>query len=177
MTATFDAFAVRLAGRNVVDASAGTGKTYAITSLVTRLVVERRLRIKDILVVTFTEAATSQLRDRVRRRLSEAFDAFAAVAQATPLRPSDLHIYALRRKESLAADMQWLALALQEVDEAPISTIHGFCHRVLQEAALESGVPFEAHLIADARPLRDECVLGCAIKDGIDGCRAGAHGQ
>lgn len=165
MTVNFDAFAVALAGRNVVDASAGTGKTYAITSLVTRLVVERRLRIKDILVVTFTEAATAELRDRVRRRLREAFEAFALVASQVPPPATDLGAYAQKRKHTAANDQQWLALALEEVDEAPISTIHGFCHRVLQEAALESGVAFEAELIADARPLRDETIDDFHSKD------------
>ncbi|MDX2020380.1 MAG: exodeoxyribonuclease V subunit beta [Deltaproteobacteria bacterium] len=165
MSPNFDAFAVALQGRNVVDASAGTGKTYAITSLVTRLVVERRLRIKDILVVTFTEAATAELRDRVRRRLRQAFEAFELVASQAAPPSTDLGAYAQQRRATAAVDRQWLALALEEVDEAPISTIHGFCHRVLQEAALESGVPFEAELIADARPLRDEAVDDFHSKD------------
>jgi exodeoxyribonuclease V beta subunit len=154
----FNAFGIELAGRNVVDASAGTGKTYAITSLVTRLVVEKHLRIKDILVVTFTEAATSELRDRVRKRLRDAFLAFEAVLDGSATANSDMHVYATQRKSTAVADRQWLLLALEELDEAPISTIHGFCHRILQEAALASGVPFEAELLTDVRPLRDETI-------------------
>ncbi len=161
----FDAFKVALEGRNVVDASAGTGKTYAITTLVVRLVVERRLRIKDILVVTFTEAATAELRDRVRRRLREAWEAFLMVELGAALPDSDLARYAASQPAQAKLARQWLELALEEVDEAPISTIHGFCHRILQEAALESGLPFETQLTADARPLRDEAVFDFHSRD------------
>lgn len=163
----FDPFRVALAGRNVVDASAGTGKTYAITTLVVRLLLERRLRVRDVLVVTFTEAATAELRDRVRRRLRDAWEAVVAAETGLPL-TSELGRYVAERRSrpGLAeTDRAWLELALEEIDEAPISTIHGFCQRVLSDAALESEVPFEAELIADGRPLRDEAVFDFHSRD------------
>lgn len=161
----FDAFSVALEGRNVVDASAGTGKTYAITTLVVRLLVERRLRVRDVLVVTFTEAATAELRDRVRRRLREAWQAFCLVELGEKAPDSDLGAYAMQHAARAKLTRQWLELALEEVDEAPISTIHGFCHRILQEAAMEAGLPFEAEITADARPLRDEAVFDFHSRD------------
>ena len=73
----FDVEAVELAGTQLVEASAGTGKTYAISTLVVRLLLETDWTIDSILVVTFTEAATSELKDRVRRRIREAHQLIA----------------------------------------------------------------------------------------------------
>src|ERR1044071_2576862 len=61
-------------GVTLIEASAGTGKTYSITGLILRLILEQHLTIREILAVTFTEAATEELRDRIRRRLLEALD-------------------------------------------------------------------------------------------------------
>ena len=75
----FSPFAVPLEGSQLIEASAGTGKTYTITSLFLRLILERPdMDVRRILVVTFTEAATGELRDRVRSRLRGALDAFQA---------------------------------------------------------------------------------------------------
>lgn len=67
-----DHAAVRLSGMNLIEASAGTGKTYAITSLYLRLLVEKGLRPEQILAVTYTDAATKELRAKIRRRIREA---------------------------------------------------------------------------------------------------------
>ena len=76
---SFSPFAVPLEGSQLIEASAGTGKTYTITSLFLRLILERPdMDVRRILVVTFTEAATGELRDRVRNRLRGALDAFQA---------------------------------------------------------------------------------------------------
>ncbi|MDD2851435.1 MAG: exodeoxyribonuclease V subunit beta [Desulfuromonadaceae bacterium] len=149
----FDTLAIDPSGCNLIEASAGTGKTYAIASLYVRLVVENeRYRTENILVVTFTEAATKELRDRIRRRLREARDAAAGRATKDPfllelMSPAHPgwpgHETALLRLE----------LALQTFDCAAISTIHGFCSRVLQENAFESGSLFETELVSDQRPL------------------------
>ena len=70
---TFDAAAAPLQrGVNVVEASAGTGKTYSIAMLVLRFVVEQNVAVEELLVVTYTRAATEELRGRIRRRLVEA---------------------------------------------------------------------------------------------------------
>src|SRR5262245_14873853 len=72
----FDVLDAALEGSTLVEASAGTGKTFAIATLFVRLLVERGLNVDQILVVTFTEAATAELRDRVRSRLGQALSSF-----------------------------------------------------------------------------------------------------
>ena len=72
MTATaFDVFDCPLDGTRLIEASAGTGKTWNLCGLVLRLLLERRLEVQDILVVTFTNAATAELRERIRSRIAE----------------------------------------------------------------------------------------------------------
>ncbi|HEX4336552.1 MAG TPA: exodeoxyribonuclease V subunit beta [Polyangiaceae bacterium] len=148
-----DPFAVALTGVQLIEASAGTGKTHTITTLFVRLVVERKLPVDRILVVTFTNAATAELRDRIRKRLREASAAFATGTASDP---------ALRqlvaRSTHRAADMKRLETALASVDEAAVHTIHAFCQRVLAEHAFEGGVRPDLELIADIRPMVTELV-------------------
>ncbi len=144
-----DAMAVPLEGLTLIEASAGTGKTFTIANLYLRLVVEHRLSVDQILVVTFTEAATAELQDRVRRRLRAALDAAGG-------RREDGEVEVLRARVGDDAVRHRLQTALADFDEAAISTIHGFCRRMLQENAFESGVPFDIELEADQRPLHDE---------------------
>jgi len=150
-----------LTGIHAIEASAGTGKTFTLATLVVRLVVERRLETGEILAVTFTEAATQELRARVRRRLllaqriagGEADDDTSPEALVTRAL-IDAHLaatgeprHALRRRLREAAD---------GIDLAAIFTIHGFCARVLREHALESGQGFDApELLASDAGLRE----------------------
>lgn len=127
----------------IVEASAGTGKTYAITTLVVRLVVERGLGIDRILVVTFTNAATAELRERIRARLRAAL----AAADGAPPK-SDEAVRDLVRRAGAELARKRLSQALYGFDEAPIFTIHGFCRRALSDHAFESGASFEAELVA-----------------------------
>ncbi|UCE06114.1 MAG: UvrD-helicase domain-containing protein, partial [bacterium] len=76
-TQKFDFVNSPLEGTNLIEASAGTGKTYAITGLFLRLVLEKELAVDQILVVTFTEAATEELKDRIRTKLRDAIIAFS----------------------------------------------------------------------------------------------------
>lgn len=136
---------VPLTGRSLVEASAGTGKTYAITTLVLRLLLERRLRLGEILVLTFTRAAAAELRERIRRRLRVAAQAFGGGADV-----ADVEIGALlARSADRERDRACLLGALREIDEAPILTLHGFCSRVLAEHAFELGAPLAAEAVAD----------------------------
>src|SRR5512138_1033986 len=80
----FDHLNIALSGRRLIEASAGTGKTYAIACLYVRLVVEQGLTPEEILVVTFTEAATKELKGRIRSRLREALEAFSARESRDP---------------------------------------------------------------------------------------------
>ncbi|MBS0215102.1 MAG: exodeoxyribonuclease V subunit beta [Proteobacteria bacterium] len=151
-----------LGGVRLIEASAGTGKTYTLATLVTRLVVERGLRIGEILAVTFTEAATQELRKRIRERLQLALDVLDAAsvvdeASEAALTRAILEGHLAQNKEARDALRRRLRQAVHETDLAAIFTIHGFCLRVLREHALEAGHAFEApELLASDRSLREE---------------------
>ena len=143
----------------LLEASAGTGKTYSIAHLFARLVVERGLAVDSILVVTFTEAATAELRDRVRRRLRDAERVFRrGFTDAGPGRDKALEAWLQTRHETREADADRLRDALLDFDRAAISTIHGFCRRMLLRNAFESGTPFGVELGGEDKALREEVV-------------------
>jgi exodeoxyribonuclease V beta subunit len=148
-----------LAGTLLVEASAGTGKTWTIGALVLRLILEAGRSLPEILVLTFTEAATAELRQRLRSRLAEARAALLT-AGTEPLK--DEGLAALR--ERLVAAKRWdpprlarqLEAELAQFDEASIFTIHGFCLRVLRERPLESGAAPGAEIApGEDRELRE----------------------
>ena len=154
--------ALPLDGVRLIEASAGTGKTFTLATLFTRLVVEKGWRIGQILAVTFTDAATQELRKRIRERL-------ALAAQLVERAPSEqdspdvaLTRVILRRQlalgeETPAALARRLQTAADEIDLASIFTIHGFCTRVLREHALESGHTFDPPtLLPSERELHEE---------------------
>jgi exodeoxyribonuclease V beta subunit len=165
-------------GITLIEASAGTGKTYTITSLVLRLVVEENIEIDRILVVTFTEAATAELQSRIRSRLRDAYRAldvlperptadavFAAILAnhgVIPFADGDEEVElpcdALRGDEFVEQARRALNFAITSFDKAHISTIHGFCQRTLRENAFESGLVFENELIGDPTDLIAEAV-------------------
>jgi exodeoxyribonuclease V beta subunit len=166
----FSAIDVPARGSVLVEASAGTGKTYAICTLFVRLLLERRLAVDQILVVTFTEAATAELRGRLRGRLRAALAVFDHVLAGEATDGLDPELTALaRRSADATGDRHHLASALSSMDEAAVSTIHGFCHRVLAESAFESGTDFEPELITDAQSLRDEVILDFWARTLADG--------
>ncbi len=151
-----------LDGVRLIEASAGTGKTFTLATLVTRLVVERDLRVGKVLAVTFTEAATQELRKRIRERLLLALalvDAPAADGEdaEAALTRDLLQAHLARSGERPDALRRRLRTAALEIDLAAIFTIHGFCARVLREHALESGQGFDPpELLANDRGLREE---------------------
>ncbi|MCP5424126.1 MAG: exodeoxyribonuclease V subunit beta [Gammaproteobacteria bacterium] len=149
-----DIFAAALDTSNLVEASAGTGKTYAIAGLYLRLVVEAGLRVSDILVVTYTQAATEELKERVRTRLVEARRAFQQGTSEDPI----YHCLLQRHGEDRAAALRRLNNAILAFDEAAIYTIHGFCQRVLNDSAFASKMPFENEIAADESGLLQEIV-------------------
>ena len=152
-TRDFDLLNSPCEGTSLIEASAGTGKTYAIAGLALRLLLEQRLLISEILVVTFTEAATNELKERIRGRLSEALACFSGGSTTDPL------LEALCHRHSDAADAsRRLHGALNDFDQASIFTIHGFCMRVLRDHAFESGMMFDAELVTDQEPFVREIV-------------------
>jgi exodeoxyribonuclease V beta subunit len=108
----------------VIEASAGTGKTHALVELVLRLLLEKQTPLEQILLVTYTEKATGELKERLRKGLEDQW-----------------------QKQPARRDV--LLAALDSFDRANVHTIHGFCQRVLQEHALEYGSEFRAQLVSD----------------------------
>lgn len=153
MTEVFDLAATPLSrGTTLIEASAGTGKTYTITALYLRLLLEEGLEVSQILVTTYTEAATAELRDRIRSRLNSALSAFYTEGSGDEL------LQALVETHDRALSCARLERALRDFDQAAIHTIHGFCQRMLQERSFESGMLFDAELVADQEPLLRELV-------------------
>ena len=153
MSLEFDLLKSPLAGANLIEASAGTGKTYTIVALYLRLILERNLSANQILVVTFTEAATGELRDRIRSRIRAAIEVFSGQKNDDAF----LNSLAARHADPVLACRQ-LQAALRDFDQAAIFTIHGFCHRVLHESAFESGSYFDTELVADQQQLKRQIV-------------------
>lgn len=150
----FDPIHSPLEGISLIEAAAGTGKTHAIESLYLRLVLEKQLPVEQILVVTFTRAATSELRDRIYRRLAKARDVFSGAAAEGDVLLHHLTAPAFQR---IPAD-RLLRQALMDFDRAAIFTIHGFCQRVLYENAFETANAFDAELLRDQTPILVEVV-------------------
>jgi exodeoxyribonuclease V beta subunit len=143
-----------LKGVNLIEASAGTGKTYAIAMLVLRFVVEQDMKIEELLVVTFTKAATEELKSRVRARLAEAKRVLDG-----RLDDVDSNVVAWLDNLDIEPELvrQRLERALLDIDQAGIFTIHGFCQRILKEHALESGQLFDAELTSDLADIKQAC--------------------
>jgi len=141
-------------GVNLVEASAGTGKTYAIAMIVLRAVVELDVGIEKILIVTFTRAATEELKGRIRTRLVEGRDILRGIGQEADRTLADWAETVVDKKGAIHR----LQVALYEIDRASIFTIHGFCQRMLVDQALESGQLFDVELLADIGPMQSEIV-------------------
>lgn len=168
-----------LQGSQLIEASAGTGKTFTISTLYLRLVLghgsektkfRRPLLPPEILVMTFTEAATQELRDRIRTRLAEAARYFR-----NELANPDEILISLRNDY---LEMEWptcaqqLEIAAQWMDEAAVSTIHSWCQRMLKEHAFDSGNLFRQYLEPDhsellASVIRDYWRIFCYPLTGI----------
>jgi exodeoxyribonuclease V beta subunit len=161
MIRPLDPLRMPLAGAHLIEASAGTGKTYTIAALYLRLVLGhgqangfgRPLTPPEILVVTFTNAATEELRERIRTRLIQAAAFFRGQGAGDGL---------LEGLRSSGAPDTWpgqarlLDQAAQWMDEAAIFTIHGWCQRMLHQHAFDSNSLFDLELTADDRDLWEE---------------------
>ena len=144
-----------LKGVSLIEASAGTGKTYTITSLYLRLVLGHQcepLSPENILVVTFTRAATEELRSRIRSRLRNAY--LALQHQSHDPLIDDI----LPEMGDVPAALQRLKDAQQLMDLAAIYTIHGFAQRLLRQNAVESGINGEFELLLDESELLEQAV-------------------
>jgi len=149
-----------LAGTQLIEASAGTGKTWTIAALYLRLVLGHDQGMPrlpaQILVMTFTKAATAELRERIRARLTEAATAFRSNVTGDRFLRALLDDY--RDTDQRARAARQLELAAQWMDEAAIFTIHGWCQRMLVQHAFDSGEAAASGGIADEAGLLDEAV-------------------
>lgn len=145
-----------LRGERLIEASAGTGKTFTIGLLYLRLLLglggenaySRPLSVEEILVVTFTEAATAELRGRIRENIHQLRLACIRGKSSNPM-----HQLLLEQMPDLSQAAAQLLAAERQMDEAAIFTIHGFCQRMLNLNAFESGMLFEQELIEDEQAL------------------------
>ncbi|MER0500409.1 exodeoxyribonuclease V subunit beta [Aeromonas hydrophila] len=164
-----------LYGERLIEASAGTGKTYTIAGLYLRLLLghgplieegedagqpsahERPLSVTEILVVTFTEAATAELRGRIRGRIHEARLAFLR-GKVVDEDKDPLLAELLKEVADHELAARRLLAAERQMDEAAVFTIHGFCQRMLKQNAFESGALFETEFLTDDSQLRLQAV-------------------
>ena len=137
-------------GVSIIEASAGTGKTYTLCRIVLRLIAEEGIPIDRILAITFTQAATEELNGRIRDLLRDCLRQVENNDIEEPvldkaLEDNRVDIRRLRER---------LRHSLEIFDEASISTIHGFCKRCLDLASLETDLSFDASL----EPIEEELV-------------------
>jgi exodeoxyribonuclease V beta subunit len=145
-------------GRCLIEASAGTGKTWTIAVLYLRLLLEQSLSPRQIVVTTFTDAAAQELRERLRAKLRAAER--LAQAPGAPGGPDDAWLQARWAADPsrAAADALRLRLAQAELDLAPVGTLHGLCRRILTDFPFECGSAFRLGQLVPGRALDDELI-------------------
>ena len=153
-------------GKLAIQASAGTGKTYTLSDLATRFLAEGRASASELLVVTFTRAATDELRSRVRDRVVAAVDHMVA---GRPAPPGDALLTLLTERGD-PDQLDRLQRAVSEFDAATVTTIHGFAKQVLGALGVSAGADPDARLDADSSALiRDTCadvLIAAAVEGG-----------
>ena len=163
MAHRFDANSYPLgSGVRLLEASAGTGKTFALAHLCLRLITEADHALDTLLVVTFTDAAAEELRSRIGQRLQQALQGLEQLEQGQKgFAPDPVLADWLERSQSAADHQLWirrLLVALEQLDRADITTIHGFCSRSLRRLALSNGAAMEPQLDPDPAALQAEVV-------------------
>ena len=135
-----NAHTIPLTGKHLIEASAGTGKTYNITRIYLRLILEQELSVEEILLMTFTKDATQELRGRIDVFIRQ------ALAHWHELIETDEYFKAISEKVNDEKAQFLLKRALLLLDDAAIHTIHGFCQKVLNQHAFTSGLTFDTTL-------------------------------
>jgi exodeoxyribonuclease V beta subunit len=158
--APFDVCGPLPTGVTVLEASAGTGKTFTIAALAVRYVAEGVVDLEDLLLVTFTRMATGELRQRVRERFVSAEVGLARVLAGVDPDPDDevLVLLATGEPDEIRARHRRLRVALSDFDAATIDTTHGFCSRVLGGLGVAGDVDRDATFVEDSRHLVDDVV-------------------
>ena len=143
---------ITLSGRHIIEASAGTGKTYNITELYIRLLLGKKLLPKNILVMTFTKDATQEIIGRVEKKLREVLASI--IKEPFKLSIEDSEMIITKGDDNY----KHLKRALLEIDEAAIFTIHGFCKKVLSEQAFASGIEMDITMETDTFAILEKTV-------------------
>ena len=156
---SFDACGPLPTGVVVLEASAGTGKTYTIATLTARYVAAGT-PLEQLLLVTFGRAATSELRDRVRARLVSAEAGLTGALAGVPPPPEDelLALLAAAPAPEVQVRRDHLTRALADFDRATIETTHGFCRRVLHGLGVAGDVDEDVAFVEDVADLVDDVV-------------------
>ncbi len=144
-------------GMRLIEASAGTGKTFALSHLVLRLVTEKRYSINELLVITFTEAAAAELKSRVNKRLTDALEGLFIKEALKEVETDKVLKEWLNKQSKDSTERKRIAglilEAIEGIDRSDITTIHGFCKRTIDREALESEVPINPILEGEGKPL------------------------
>ena len=156
--ATFDVCGPLPAGTTLLEASAGTGKTFTIAALATRYVAEGRAELSQLMLVTFGRAATQELRQRVRERLVATERALTDPAAARTSGDVLVEHLAAVSDEEVALRRRRLTAALADFDAATIATTHGFCHQMLAGLGVAGDTDPDATFIESSADLVDEVV-------------------
>jgi exodeoxyribonuclease V beta subunit len=128
--------------RAIIEANAGTGKTYTIVALFLRLLLEKELKVDEILVVTFTNKAASELRERILESLRTAKLVLSGENETNDAFLRELLEKTVDKEDAVKVINQ----AILNFDDSLISTIHGFCQKILREEALLAGSSFDAEI-------------------------------
>lgn len=165
-TRPFDVCGLLPAGVTVLEASAGTGKTFTIAALATRYVAEGVVPLENLLLVTFTRMATGELRQRVRERLVSAEAGLTKVLAGIDHDPNDevLALLATGRADDVRERRDRLRSALSDFDAATIDTTHAFCHRVLNGLGVAGDIDRDAAFIEESTELVDEVVTDFYVR-------------
>ncbi|MDT0594069.1 exodeoxyribonuclease V subunit beta [Glaciecola petra] len=148
-----DPINIPLQGKHLIEASAGTGKTYNITRIYVRLLIERALSVKHILVMTFTEAATEEIRERISKFIVE-------LLQNWDTEPCDFS-KAMMAKVGSSEAKRRLEIAHLEIDLAAIFTIHSFCQRIISRFGSSMSITQQSELQDDLQHLTRICTREC----------------
>jgi len=148
-----EAATIPLKGRHLIEASAGTGKTYNITRIYLRLLLERELKVEEILLMTFTKDATQELRGRIDAFIRESLTNWQKLCESDSYFKVISKRVSPNEQESHDKIQFLLKRALLFLDEAAIFTIHGFCQRALTQHAFTSGLPFNANMSTNSNEL------------------------
>ena len=151
-----DVQALPLAHRHLIEASAGTGKTFNITRIAIKVLLVKKISITQLLIVTFTKAATQELRARIAQTLQD----FIGMLEGEPSDwdPLLTHILSTDQDMSVAIALNKLKVAVFEMDEAAIFTINSFCGRMLTQSSFLTHHPFEQAIIDDSESIYLEVI-------------------